>query len=160
MSIFVQGNMPPCDSKACSKKKKKKKILRNFVQYPQQQKKKNAWRWGWPFSWKWNVFNMDPLFWAWGGGCVSWPWSKGGGHWLGHSGLSYLLASFSWEVLRSSMDWAGHTEGGEIAASFIDDTVYKQQIITCFTFCVLGSFLAKAGRRDPRRGQLCLRSTQ
>ena len=26
MSIFVQGNMPPCDSKACSKKKKKKNL--------------------------------------------------------------------------------------------------------------------------------------
>ena len=42
MSIFVQGNMPPCDSKACLKKKK---ILRNFVQYPQQQKNEMCLTW-------------------------------------------------------------------------------------------------------------------
>ena len=47
------------------------------------------------------------------------------------------------------MDWAGLTEAGEIAASFIGGTVYKQQIITCFTFGVLGSFSAKAERQDP-----------
>lgn len=64
-------------------------------------------------------------------------------------GPQLALASFSWEVLRSSMDWAGLTEAGEIATSFIGGTVYKQQIITCFTFWVLGSFAAKAERRDP-----------
>ena len=61
------------------------------------------------------------------------------------------------QVLRGQ---AGHTKLGKIAAAFIDDTICKQQVITRFTFYLLGSFLAKAGRMDPRMGQLCLQSTQ
>lgn len=55
---------------------------------------------------------------------------------------------------------AGHTKLGKIAASFVCDAIYKQQVITCFTFYLLGSFLVKAGPTDPHRGQLCLQSTQ
>lgn len=55
---------------------------------------------------------------------------------------------------------AGHTKLGKIAASFIHDTVYKQQLITCCMFYLFGSLLAKVEHRDPHIGQLCLQSTQ
>lgn len=49
---------------------------------------------------------------------------------------------------------AGHTKLGKIAASFIHDTVYKQQVITCCMFYLFGSLLAKVEHRDPHIGQL------
>lgn len=55
---------------------------------------------------------------------------------------------------------AGHMKQGKSAALFIDDTLYKQQVIICSALYLLGSLSAKAGHMDPRRGQLYLESTQ
>lgn len=104
-------------------------------------------------------FNTDPLFWVLAGiRLVALVKGRCGGL----LGIVASAASCVFQLRGSQVlnGWAGHTKLGKIAASFIGDTIYKQRVITCFTFYLSGSFLAKAGPEHPHRGQLFLQSTQ
>lgn len=99
-------------------------------------------------------FNTDPFLWLSGQQVLQ----KGGvatGYWLV---APVCLFVFQPEVLHGQ---AGFTKLGKTAASFVGSTIYKQPYYnTCFTFYLLGSFLAETGRTDPHAGEPCLLSTQ
>ena len=152
--------MPPSDSKAWSKKKKKKKILEKLCTVFTITTKIIHLELGVAILMEMKrVSTLMPYFECWRGYFL-WLWSKGGMAACWALWPQLPLVCFQLRGSQVLNGWAGHTKLGKIAASLISDTIYKQQVITCFTFYLSGSFLAKAGPKHPHRGQLSLQSTQ